>query len=88
MRGIALFSAGAVWELPVVVDSVGSAEADTRLHSAMGYVTPNEAEEVFYASLNADENATRSVNQKLSDKPGVVLRSCGRRSEVASHQRR
>ena len=25
----------------------------TRLHSAIGYVTPNEAEEAFYASLNA-----------------------------------
>jgi putative transposase len=25
----------------------------TRLHSAIGYATPNEAEEVFYASLNA-----------------------------------
>ena len=29
----------------------------TRLHSAIGYVTPNEAEEVFYASLNAAEKA-------------------------------
>ena len=29
----------------------------TRLHSAIGYVTPNEAEEAFYASLNADEKA-------------------------------
>ena len=26
---------------------------NTRLHSAIGYVTPNEAEEVFHASLNA-----------------------------------
>ncbi len=30
---------------------------NTRLHSAIGYVTPNEAEETFYASLNADEKA-------------------------------
>lgn len=67
MRGIALFSVEVGWELPIVVDSVGSAEADTRLHSAIGCVTPNGAEEVFYASLNADEIATRSVNQKLSD---------------------
>jgi putative transposase len=28
---------------------------NTRLHSAIGYVTPQEAEEAFYASLNADE---------------------------------
>lgn len=28
-----------------------------RLHSAIGYVTPNEAEEAFYASLNTDEKA-------------------------------
>ena len=30
---------------------------NTRLHSAIGYVTPNEAEEAFYASLNAAEKA-------------------------------
>jgi transposase InsO family protein len=30
---------------------------NTRLHSAIGYVTPNEAEEVFYASLNNAEKA-------------------------------
>ncbi len=29
----------------------------TRLHSAIGYVTPNEAEETFYARLNAAEKA-------------------------------
>lgn len=29
----------------------------TRLHSAIGYITPQEAEEAFYASLNADEKA-------------------------------
>lgn len=29
----------------------------TRLHSAIGYVTPNEAEEEFYTSLNAAEKA-------------------------------
>ena len=27
----------------------------TRLHSAIGYITPQEAEEAFYANLNADE---------------------------------
>jgi putative transposase len=30
---------------------------NTRLHSAIGYVTPKEAEEAFYASLNAYEKA-------------------------------
>ena len=30
---------------------------NTRLHSAIGYVTPHEAEEAFYASLNAGEKA-------------------------------
>ena len=29
----------------------------TRLHSAIGYITPQEAEEAFYASLNAAEKA-------------------------------
>ncbi len=29
----------------------------TRLHSAIGYITPNEAEEAFYASLNDDKKA-------------------------------
>lgn len=29
----------------------------TRLHSAIGYITPNEAEEKFYASLNAAQKA-------------------------------
>ncbi|QFQ88794.1 IS3 family transposase [Paracoccus kondratievae] len=47
--------------------SVGQVERETlrwvdwysnaRLHSAIGYVTPNEAEEEFYASLNAAEKA-------------------------------
>ena len=30
---------------------------NTRLHSAIGYVTPQEAEEAFYENLNADEKA-------------------------------
>ncbi len=30
---------------------------NTRLHSAIGYITPQEAEEAFYASLNADQKA-------------------------------
>ena len=47
----------------------------TRLHSAIGYVTPTEADEAFYASLNADEKAARLLNQKLSDKPRAV-QSC------------
>ncbi len=29
----------------------------TRLHSAIGYITPHEAEEAFYARLNAAEKA-------------------------------
>lgn len=47
--------------------SVGQVEWETlkwvdwhnkaRLHSAIGYVTPNEAEEAFYESLNTDEKA-------------------------------
>ena len=47
--------------------SVGQVEWETRkwvdwynkirLHSATGYVTLNEAEEAFYASLNAAEKA-------------------------------
>ena len=46
---------------------VGQAEWETlervdrsnigRLHGAIGYVTPNEAGEAFYASLNAGEKA-------------------------------
>ena len=30
---------------------------NTRLHSAIGYVTPQEAEEAFYETLNAAEKA-------------------------------
>jgi transposase InsO family protein len=30
---------------------------NTRLHSAIGYITPHEAEETFYANLNAAEKA-------------------------------
>jgi transposase InsO family protein len=30
---------------------------NTRLHSAIGYITPHEAEEAFYANLNAAEKA-------------------------------
>jgi len=41
------------WETLKWVDWYNNA----RLHSAIGYVTPNEAEEAFYASLNADEKA-------------------------------
>jgi putative transposase len=47
--------------------SVGQVEWETlkwvdwynteRLHSAIGYVTPQEAEEVFYDALNAEEKA-------------------------------
>ena len=30
---------------------------NTRLHSAIGYITPNEAEEAFHETLNAAEKA-------------------------------
>ena len=47
-------SAGQVeWETLKWVDWYNK----TRLHSAIGYVTPNEAEEAFYTSLNTDEKA-------------------------------
>jgi putative transposase len=41
------------WETLKWVDWYNNA----RLHSAIGYVTPQEAEEVFYANLNAAEKA-------------------------------
>lgn len=41
------------WETLKWVDWYNKA----RLHSAIGYVTPNEAEEAFYASLNSEEKA-------------------------------
>ena len=41
------------WETLKWVDWYNNA----RLHSAIGYVTPHEAEEAFYASLNAAEKA-------------------------------
>ncbi len=41
------------WETLKWVDWYNS----ERLHSAIGYVTPQEAEEVFYESLNANEKA-------------------------------
>ncbi len=28
-----------------------------RLHSAIGYITPHEAEEIFYETLNANDKA-------------------------------
>ncbi|MBS1084439.1 hypothetical protein JK181_13425 [Gluconobacter kondonii] len=30
---------------------------NTRLHSAIGYVMPNEAEKIFYTILNDDKKA-------------------------------
>jgi len=47
-------SAGQVeWETLKWVDWYNK----TRLHSAIGYVTPHEAEEAFYASLNVEQKA-------------------------------
>lgn len=31
---------------------------NTRLHGAIGCITPNETEDAFYASLNADEKSS------------------------------
>jgi len=45
---------------------------NTRLHSAIGYITPQEAQEACYASLNDDEKAAQSLSQKLSGKPGAA----------------
>ncbi len=45
---------------------------NTRLHSAIGYVTPQEAEEAFYDSLNEDEKAAQLLKQTLSGKTGAV----------------
>ena len=47
-----------------------------RLHSAIGYVTPQEAEEAFYENLNADEKAAQLLSQTLSGKPGAVHSGC------------
>jgi hypothetical protein len=62
--------------------SVGQVEWETckrvdwrnagRLHSAIGYLTPQVAEEAFRDTLNADEKAARLLNQAISDKPGAV----------------
>ena len=39
-----------------------------RLHSAIDYRTPNEAEDTFYANLNAKNQAARILDLKLSGK--------------------
>ena len=43
-----------------------------RLHSKIGYITPHEAEENFYETLNAAEKAAKYLNQQLSGKPRAV----------------
>jgi putative transposase len=43
-----------------------------RLHSAIGYITPYEAEEIFYETLNANNKAAQHLNQTLSGKPRAV----------------
>jgi hypothetical protein len=43
-----------------------------RLHSKSGYITPQEAEETFYETLNAEEKAAKHLNQAISGKPGAV----------------
>lgn len=37
---------------------------NTRLHSAIGYVTPQEAEEAFYANLKAVEKSPLIIEPK------------------------
>ena len=63
--------------------SVGQVEWETlkwvnwyntkRLHSKIGYFTPQEAEEKFYEALNAAEKAALYLNQQLSGKPGTCV---------------
>ena len=55
---------------------------NTRLNSAIGYITPQEAQETFYESLNDDEKAAQSLNQKLSGKPGAVRHIVSQHREV------
>jgi hypothetical protein len=55
---------------------------NTRLHSAIGYITPQEAQETFYASLNDDEKAAQSLNQKLAGKPGAARHIVSQHREV------
>ncbi len=43
-----------------------------RLHSAIGYVTPHEAEVMFYEALYANEKAANYLKQTLSGKLGAV----------------
>ena len=72
-----------VIKLPGPWKSVGQVEWETlkwvdwhhttRLHSAIGDITPNEAEEAFYATLNTDEKAAQSLNHKLSGKTGACV---------------
>ena len=47
-----------------------------RLHSAIGYITPHEADEMFYETLNANEKAARDMNKTASGKPGAVQSGC------------
>ena len=49
-----------------------------RLHSTIGYVTPKEAEEIAYASVNAAEKAASSMKQKLAGKTRGSSVCCGR----------
>lgn len=59
------------WGTPKRVDWYNN----EHLHSAIGYITPQKAEEAFYASLNADEKGAQLLNQILSGKPGTVQTS-------------
>ncbi len=45
------------------------------IHSVIGDVTPKTARQAFHVSLNADEKAAQSLNQKFLGKPGTVQSS-------------
>ncbi len=59
-----------------------------RLLGPIGYITPAEAEEAFYANLNSLDMVAYSLNKPPSGKPGAVhTRSptpCARTSMLAS----
>ena len=43
-----------------------------RLHSAIGYAPPQEAEGAFYESLNQDQKAAQHLNTNPSSKLGAI----------------
>jgi len=57
---------------PLMVCRANHCRAMERLHSAIRYLTPQEAEEAFYENLNAHDKAAQVSNKALSGKPGAV----------------